>query len=184
MPRTPTGTRRKPTSKGKGKVGKINGKLQHKGRKPNCFDFPELTHHQKSFLVAYSELGNLTAAAETAGLVRQNHYRWLGEAPYAAAFKIVEEVAVERLEAEARRRAMEGSDVLLIFLLKGARPERYRDNHRIDLQGQLAHQAEVKHEHHLAPETLTDDKRLDGLRTLLGRVHARRAAEHDRSGVG
>ena len=58
------------------------------------------------------------------------------------------EGAADTLEAEARRRAIEGveepvfhkgeqvgtlrkySDVLLIFLLKGARPERYRDNYQ------------------------------------------------------
>lgn len=31
------------------------------------------------------------------------------------------------LEGEASRRAMSGSDLLLIFLLKGLRPEKYRE---------------------------------------------------------
>ncbi len=31
------------------------------------------------------------------------------------------------MEAEARRRAFAGSDTLLIFLLKGARPDKYRE---------------------------------------------------------
>ncbi len=57
------------------------------------------------------------------------------------------------LEAEARRRAVEGvrkpvycrgeivgtvkeySDTLLIFLMKGARPEKYRDNVRVERTG-------------------------------------------------
>ncbi len=66
-----------------------------------------------------------------------------------------EEVAADRLEAEAWRRAVEGverpvgwyqgkpggyvkeySDVLLIFLLKGLRPEKYRE--RMELKGGLA----------------------------------------------
>ncbi len=39
--------------------------------------------------------------------------------------------SVEDLEAEARRRAREGSDVLLIFLLKANRPEKYRERHEV-----------------------------------------------------
>lgn len=42
------------------------------------------------------------------------------------------EEAADVLEAEARRRAtVGGSDVLLIFLLKGARPEKYRDRYEV-----------------------------------------------------
>jgi hypothetical protein len=63
---------------------------------------------------------------------------------YAAAFRDVQADFVERLEAEAYRRAVKGIDkpmtvagkrelvkeydtTLLIFLLKGAAPEKYRD---------------------------------------------------------
>ena len=35
------------------------------------------------------------------------------------------------MEAEARRRAMAGSDLLLIFLLKGLKPEKYRERHDV-----------------------------------------------------
>src|SRR5207253_2000949 len=36
------------------------------------------------------------------------------------------------LEAVAIKRAHDGSDVLLIFLLKARRPDVYRDNHRVE----------------------------------------------------
>src|SRR5690606_18484748 len=76
-------------------------------------------------------------------------YRLRKEDPdFAAAWDEAMEQASDALEVEARRRAIEGwdepvfyqgmetgmvrkfSDTLLIFLLKGARPEKYRD--RID----------------------------------------------------
>lgn len=104
---------------------------------------------KKQFLAAFRKCGNITAAAEKAGLAdRRQHYRWLKSDPrYRAAFAEVEAEAVDALELEARRRAQIGwdepvyqggkqvgsirrySDTLLIFLLKGARPEKYRERH-------------------------------------------------------
>ena len=102
-----------------------------------------------AFLEALRHTGNITKAAEVANCSRTNHYNWLkadtsGE--YEMAYRDAIEHAVDELETEARRRAIEGdeepifdktgreigsrvrrSDVLLIFLLKGARPDKYRD---------------------------------------------------------
>ena len=107
-----------------------------------------------AFLAAYAELGNITRAALAAKVARTKHYAWLKDPTYAQAFAEAEEIAVEKLEIEARRRAVEGlkrkkfdrlglpvmdpetgeqyfeheySDTLLIFLLKAARPEKYKD---------------------------------------------------------
>ena len=44
------------------------------------------------------------------------------------------------LEAEARRRALAGSDGLLMFLLRAHRPERYRET--LDLRVELRAEAE------------------------------------------
>jgi hypothetical protein len=102
-------------------------------------------------------VGNVTAAAELAGLTRTNHYLWGAASPtYAEAFRAAQEEAVERLEEEARRRAMAGSDLLLIFLLKALRPEKYRERHehrhggttdappiRVDPEHQAAMQRQV-----------------------------------------
>jgi hypothetical protein len=87
---------------------------------------------------------------------RSSHYRWMEESPsYREAFEVARDDAADLLEAEARRRAVEGvekptgwhqgkpggyvreySDLLLIFLLKGVRPEKYRD--RVETGGWLA----------------------------------------------
>ena len=61
-------------------------------------------------------------------------------------------MAGDSLEVEARRRAFAGSDTLLIFMLKAARPAKFRDN--------------VHHEH-------------DGKVTLEQLVAASRLPEHD-----
>ncbi len=123
---------------------------------------------KRAFLAAYSECGNITAAVEAAKIARASHYQWMEhDEEYALAFNVAKEVAIEYMEAEARRRAVTGvnepviykgqlqglwvdeegktvsaytpgatqipltikkySDTLLIFMLKAARPEKYRD---------------------------------------------------------
>lgn len=130
--------------------------------------FHDIAHPKKrAFLAAYARTGNITQAAAAAGITRRTHYVWLdaegeeGEA-YRAAFEDAKEQAADYLEAEARRRAVEGlvryrfnragnplkhpvtgepyyeleySDTLLIFLLKGARPDKYADRTRTEITG-------------------------------------------------
>jgi len=102
------------------------------------------------------ETGNVRSACEVARVGRSSHYRWLAKDPgYREAFDVAKECAADLLESEAYRRAVHGveepvgwykgkpggvvrkySDVLLIFLLKGLRPEKYRE--RVELRGALA----------------------------------------------
>lgn len=104
---------------------------------------------KKRVLEAYAECGTVTYAARTAGVGRRTIYDWLEHDPdFARDFDEAGEEAVDSLEKEARRRALDGvvepvgfhqgvageyvrrySDTLLIFLLKGARPEKYKDRH-------------------------------------------------------
>jgi hypothetical protein len=102
--------------------------------------------NQDAFLAAFREVGNIYRAAQLVKMDRTQHYRWLDDPEYRARFADASDDAVDSLETEARRRAVEGvdepagwfqgtaggvvrkySDTLLIFLLKGARPEKYRD---------------------------------------------------------
>lgn len=108
---------------------------------------------KKAFLAAYRDTGNIRLACEAAGVKRRaTVYEWQEhDAEFSAAFKQAQAEAVEALEAEAHRRAVLGwdepviapgrgivgsvrkfSDTLLIFLLKGAAPEKYRD--RLDMR--------------------------------------------------
>ena len=72
-----------------------------------------ITEHgpkKKAFLAAFRETGNVRVACETAGVGRSSHYRWLeADAEYRDDFALVKEDAIDILEAEAYRRAVEGS---------------------------------------------------------------------------
>ena len=101
---------------------------------------------RKAFLSLFARTGNITFSAKKTGIERSTHYkRWMKDPFYAEAFNSAREEASDVLEGEAWRRAMQGveepvfhrgkicghvqkySDVLLIFLLKGNRPEKFRE---------------------------------------------------------
>ncbi len=64
---------------------------------------------QRDFLAAFRDRGIVRDAAAEAGIDRSAHYRWLAEdQAYRDAFASVEEDACDLLEAEARRRAVDG----------------------------------------------------------------------------
>ena len=87
---------------------------------------------KKAFLEALSRTANVTLAAQAADVPRPYAYEWRNkDDKFAAGWYSAMEAAADYLEAEARRRAAAGSDVLLIFLLKGARPEKYRERHDV-----------------------------------------------------
>lgn len=117
---------------------------------------------KQAFLAAYRECGTIRYAAEAVRMSRRTHYAWMErDADYAEEFDKATADAADYLEAEARRRAAEGvkklkfykgepiidpetkepyfeheySDVLLIFLLKGALPEKYRERASVKMEG-------------------------------------------------
>ena len=104
---------------------------------PTADLFPTISHiGKRAFLTAYMQCGQLRHSCRQTGLDHTNHYYWLKTDPaYAEAFTQAREYAVDHLEdiAMARATAVEKpSDILLIFLLKAARPEKYRDHQRKD----------------------------------------------------
>ena len=75
-----------------------------------------------------AESGNVLAACREAKVSRQVAYRYRASHPgFAAEWDAAMEDAIDLLEGIARRRAQTTSDVLLIFLLKGIRPEKFRE---------------------------------------------------------
>lgn len=106
------------------------------------------------FLEVLSEIGNVRDACEAIGLSREAAYYVRNrDADFKAAWEAAIEKAADKLEKEAWRRAHDGvpepvfhkgqvcgavkkySDVLLIFLLKGIRPQKYRDHWSGELTG-------------------------------------------------
>jgi hypothetical protein len=75
----------------------------------------------------------VSEAAAAAGIARSTAYRYRSSHPdFEEAWGGVEERVTEELEQEAVRRAKDGSDVLLIFLLKARRPNMYRERIPLD----------------------------------------------------
>lgn len=115
-----------------------------------------------AFLASLSLVGNVTEAARAAKIDRTSVYaERRRDQQFAQAWDDAMDMAADELELEARRRAYEGveepvfgslggksgsgeigtirkySDTLLIFLLKGARPERYRENFNVNHAGRV-----------------------------------------------
>lgn len=112
---------------------------------------------QAKFLKVLSEGGSVTKAAAAVKIVRLTAYNLRENNPeFAAAWDAAIEAGTDLLEDEAHRRAFKGvrkpiyqggklaghvteySDTLTIFLLKGRRPEKYRDNIRFDVDKEIA----------------------------------------------
>jgi hypothetical protein len=98
------------------------------------------------FLEHFKTTGNVTISARAQGISRQSVYIWINDDPkFAKDFENAKEEALDLMEAECRRRAEAGtlrpvfhqgevcgeireySDTLMIFFLKGNRPEKYKD---------------------------------------------------------
>lgn len=92
-----------------------------------------------AFLAAYRMRGSITRAAKDVGIDRDNHYLWLYEDPeYAEEFARSRLIAGEVIEEEAVLRATREenpSDTLLIFILKGLKPNVYREYFKHEMTG-------------------------------------------------
>jgi hypothetical protein len=108
---------------------------------------------QERFLEELAVRGSVVAACDAAECSRRNAYDERDRNPeFARLWDEAKRIAVERMEDEARRRAVEGtlkpvfqggamvgkvreySDVLLIFLLKAHDPK-YREKQQVELVG-------------------------------------------------
>lgn len=109
----------------------MSKKAQGKNTKPKKANLPkeatsstDLSPRQKAFLSAYLECGSVARAARAAKIYRTSHYNWLSRSPeYREAFYRARDRLADLLLDEAFERALNGSDRLLEFLLKGLKPE-------------------------------------------------------------
>ena len=109
---------------------------------------------REKFLASLAAGGSITMACKASGLPRRTAYDWRKAQPsFALAWDEAVEAGTDLLEDEAIRRARDGvekpiyqggklvghtheySDTLLIFTLKARRPEKFRDNSRVELTG-------------------------------------------------
>lgn len=117
-----------------------------------------------AFFAAFEDSGLVTEACRRAGVGRSTVYdRRHNDEQFAERWADLEEEVTERMEVEAKRRAVEGverrsydkdgnlireeqvySDTLLIFLLKARRPNTYREHVKVQHTG--PGDGPVKHE--------------------------------------
>ena len=117
------------------------------------------------FLVAFAQSGIVTEAAKEAGRSRKTVYLLREkDDSFREAWACAEEQAADELEGIARKRAEEGSDTLLIFLLKARRPERFRERMTTRHEGGIT----VDH---------------DTIREAARTIHDRDAAARDQEGA-
>ena len=80
------------------------------------------------FLRVFAKTGIVLQACKAARIDRSTAYNHRRERPeFAARWKAAEDEACDELEQAALKRIKDGSDVLLIFMLKARRPEKYRE---------------------------------------------------------
>ena len=98
------------------------------------------------FLRVLGATANVRAACKSAGIARAYAYeaRSKDEA-FAALWDAAVEDATDDLEAEARKRAKQASDALLMFLLKAHRPEKFRERYTAELVGAGGGPVQIQH---------------------------------------
>lgn len=94
------------------------------------------SNNQRVFVEQLVKGQTITAAAKASGICRRTAYSWReSDKTFAEAWDDALEIGTEKLETEATRRALEGSDTLLIFLLKARRPKIYRERVSTEVTG-------------------------------------------------
>lgn len=85
-------------------------------------------------LAQYRRFGSVSSACAAAGIARRTFYNWLEQdREFAGLLQDARDDVADELEEAAMRRAMGGSDRMIIFLLKANRPWKYRENATITM---------------------------------------------------
>lgn len=127
-------------------------------------DLPEVKKEAKeAFLRGLRDRGAVAHACEVAGICRATAYNWRkDDEEFAAAWDKAVEESIELLEASVYERARQKDTLAAIFLLKAARPEKYRDRYEHQLTGPGGGPIQVSRVAGLSDEEL--DKMLEELR--------------------
>lgn len=146
--------------------------------KPHSKPHARASAWKPRFLRAFANTGIIRAACEAAGIERHTATKARKVDPeFAAAWDACYEDAADALEAIALQRARTVSDTLLIFLLKGFRPEKYRDTYRHEVAGPNGGPvplsivdvlSDLRKQNTEVKDGLTEEKRLDVLAGGVG----------------
>jgi hypothetical protein len=99
---------------------------------------------REAFLEAFARTCNIAVSCRMAGVRRSTYYKAVRkDREFAALVDDARKDAVEALEYQAWKRAAEGSDRLLIFLLKAHCPEKYASLQRVEMSGREGRPGQV-----------------------------------------
>jgi transposase-like protein len=98
---------------------------------------PTLSERQEIFLAHIEGGARYYEAAEETGVHRVTAWRWRQDPDFVKRYEAARKASVTRLKREAERRAMAGSDRLLIFLLCAYAPEEFQERQVLDHRGKL-----------------------------------------------
>ena len=110
---------------------KVAGTRKRTVKNPNT-----KTVRKKAFLEELRQRYSVYHACKEAGIGRTTVYAWRQEdEKFAKAWDAALADAADVLEASAYQRALEGDTTLTIFLLKGAKPDKYKERTSTELTG-------------------------------------------------
>ncbi len=107
------------------------------------FDFTEtkLSPVQQMYIISYATKGTKKGACELSGVSYAVVSRWLENEEFVQALQNAVGLVQDSLEEELIRRAMNGSDKLLVEAIKAHKPEKYqpRTSADINIHGEVVH---------------------------------------------
>ena len=107
------------------------------------FDFADtkLTPTQQMYIISYAVRGTKTGACKMAGVPYSAVDKWMKIDAFTNALQNAVQITGDMLEEELMKRAMEGSDKLLLEALKALRPEKFQKKTSADLNisGSVVH---------------------------------------------
>jgi hypothetical protein len=134
----------KPTIKGVNTTPKALPESIQAGQSVSSTKAERAATRRDVFIEELAKGETVTDACRIAGLSRQYAYELrAGDAGFSAEWDAAIECGTDALEAEARRRAMAGSDGLIIFLLKGRRRAIFGEAVRLESKTDLTVKGEI-----------------------------------------
>ena len=118
------------------------GAVELTGDARRLFDFSKTTLSpvQQLYIIAYATRGTKKGACELAGVPFHVVNKWLDNEEFSAALQNAVEIVRDSLEEELIRRAMGGSDRLLLEAVKASKPEKYNKKQAdINVNGTMVH---------------------------------------------
>lgn len=106
------------------------------------FDFSKtkLSPLQQMYIVAYATKGTKTGACQLAGVTSAKVNKWMEEDEFRTHLQLSVDMVRDTLEQELFRRAMGGSDKLLLEAMKAFNPDRYNKKQAdVNVHGTLVH---------------------------------------------